>query len=107
VEPTPAPVRRGKRTVEGIASTYGEGYDGYLALPEGRGHRVRVCYEGRCVERVSNDAGPALHMQRQGRVIDLDVPTFEQLACPAGERHLARCQWQTLGLLRGVTVTYL
>jgi hypothetical protein len=64
-------------TVAGIASTYGPGFDGYLALPGGRGIHVRVSGPGGTVERVSNDAGPSLYWQRHGRVVDLDVADFE------------------------------
>ena len=67
----------GTALVAGIASTYGPGFDGYLALPSGPGHRVRVCGAGGCVERVSNDTGPDLAMQRLGRVVDLSVADFE------------------------------
>jgi hypothetical protein len=82
--------------VEGIASTYGPGWNGYLALPEGRGITVRVCGVATCAVRTSNDAGPSLAMQREGRVIDLDVPTFE-LVCG--------CSWRR-GLIP-VRVEYL
>lgn len=86
------------RVVEGTASTYGPGYDGLLALPEGRGIKVRVCSKstGRCVVKVSNDAGPSKKMQAKGRVVDLDVPTFE---------YLCKCGWRT-GLIK-VSVEYL
>jgi hypothetical protein len=74
---TPAP-RSGTRSA-GVASTYGPGWDGWLALPQGPGHRVRICGAGGCVIRTSNDAGPSLAMQRHPyhRVADLDVGTFE------------------------------
>ena len=64
-------------TVAGVASTYGPGWDGWLALPEGPGVRVRICGAGGCLVRTSTDAGPSLAMQRKGRIVDLDVPTFE------------------------------
>lgn len=96
-----SPAAADGRVVSGTASTYGEGYDGYLALPEGRGVRVKVCSSAsgsyRCVTRTSNDAGPSKGMQREGRVIDLDVPTFE---------YLCQCDWRVLGLMP-VTVEYL
>jgi hypothetical protein len=87
------------RTVEGIASTYGPGYNGWLALPEGKGFRVRICSTatGICAVRTSNDAGPSKAMQRAGRVADLDVATFEALCL---------CNWRSKGLIR-VTVEYL
>jgi hypothetical protein len=61
----------------GLASTYGPGWDGWLAWPDGPGWRLRICGAGGCRTLVSNDAGPDLERQRHGVVIDLDVPTFE------------------------------
>jgi len=78
-QPT-APAASVSGTLVGIAGTYGPGYDGWLALPAGPGIRVVICGVGGCVGRVSNDAGPSLAMQRRGRIVDLDVATFE-LAC--------------------------
>ena len=43
----------------------------YLALPEGRGHRVTICAK-RCLTMTSTDAGPDKAMQRAGRVCDLN-----------------------------------
>ncbi len=83
-------------TISGVASTYGPGWDGWLALPEGPGVRVRICGAGGCVVRTSTDAGPSLAMQRAGRIVDLDVPDFEAVC---------GCSWRT-GLVR-VTVEYL
>ena len=74
----------------GTASTYGPGYDGYLALPIGPGHRVRICGAGGCVVAVSNDAGPSLAMQRLGRIVDLDVATFERVCGVPWTRGLCR-----------------
>ena len=45
---------------------------GYLALPEGKGHRVRICGDGGCLTMTSTDAGPDKAMQRAGRVCDLN-----------------------------------
>jgi hypothetical protein len=89
----PGPVRR---SATGIASTYGPGFAGYLALPEGPGIRVRICGPAACAVRVSNDAGPSLAMQRKGRIADLDVATFELVSGKS---------WRA-GLVR-VTVEYL
>lgn len=44
----------------------------YLALPEGKGHRVRICGEAACVTMTSTDAGPDKAMQRAGRICDLN-----------------------------------
>lgn len=88
-KPTPKPTRKPKpkinnykyyKTAYGKASTYGPGYAGYLALPEGPGILVEVCGPGGCIIRRSNDAGPSRAMQRVGRVIDLNVRDFE-LVC--------------------------
>ena len=69
---SPAPLR-------GIASTYGPGYAGYLALPQGVGIRVRICGPAACIERVSNDTGPDQRIFPD-RIVDVDVATFE-LVC--------------------------
>jgi hypothetical protein len=61
----------------GTASTYGPGWDGWTAIPEGPGYRIRVCGPSDCAVRLTTDAGPSLAMQREGRIVDLDVPTFE------------------------------
>lgn len=63
--------------VVGIASTYGPGFDGRLAWPRGPGFLLRICGPGGCREGTSNDSGPSLAMQRLGRIVDLDVATFE------------------------------
>jgi hypothetical protein len=80
----------------GIASTYGPGFDGYLALPSGPGHRVRICGSGGCVVAVSNDAGPSLAMQRQGRIVDLDVATFEHVCGVPWTRGLCSVSVETV-----------
>lgn len=87
---------RANRIVVGVASTYGPGYAGLTALPEGPGHRVRICGTVLCVVRISNDAGPSKAMQKIGRVVDLDVATFERVCA---------CRWTT-GLIH-VSVEYL
>ena len=84
------------RSMVGIASTYGPGWDGWLAWPGGPGWKLRVCGPAKCVVIVTTDAGPDRAMQRAGRVVDLDVPTFERVA---------GAPW-TIGLTR-VTVTVL
>ena len=76
--------------VAGVASTYGPGWDGWLALPEGPGVRVRICGAGGCLVRTSTDAGPSLAMQRAGRIVDLDVPTFEAVCGVPWTRGLCR-----------------
>lgn len=78
--PSPPPARatpKPTRVVKGIASHMGstQGF-GYLALPQGPGHRVRICGAGGCVDRTSTDAGPDKAMQRAGRVADLYVGDF-------------------------------
>ena len=92
--PSVAPPRR--TGVSGIASTYGPGWDGWLALPAGPGIRVRVCGAGGCVVRVSNDAGPDLAMQRAGRIVDLDVPDFEHVCGVPWTRGLCRVTVEVL-----------
>ena len=66
--------------LDGTASTYGPGWDGWIATPWPRGSMVVICGPGGCAERTTNDVGPDLAMQRAGRVADLDVATFE-LVC--------------------------
>ncbi len=88
--PRPSP-----ELVVGIASTYGPGWDGWIAWPAGAGYRLRVC--GRfCAVVISNDAGPDLAMQRRGRVIDLDVPTFERVCDVPWTRGLCRVSVEQL-----------
>lgn len=99
--PTPKPTRQPDKAyaiVIGTASTYGYGYAGWLALPEGRGHRVRICGPAACIIRVSNDAGPDLEMQRAGRIVDLNAKDFNTIC---------GCNWEVRGLLRNVRVEYL
>ena len=85
-----APAAVADMHVAGVASTYGPGWDGWLALPEGPGVSVRICGAGGCVTRTSNDAGPDLAMQRAGRIVDLDVPTFEAVCGVPWTRGLCR-----------------
>lgn len=95
---TPSPTARVRpsaapdpaRVVRGIASTYGPGFAGFLALPEGPGIRVRICGPAACVVRTSNDSGPNRAMQRKGRVVDLDVATFEKVAGASWRKGLVR-----------------
>ena len=84
--------------VHGTASTYGPGFDGFLALPGslgGRGQRVHICNNttDRCVYRTSNDTGPVESLHR---VADLDQRTFE---------YLCGCTWTTG--VQTVTVEFL
>jgi hypothetical protein len=97
-QPKVPPVRKQtpkpQKIVTGKASTYGPGYDGYFALPQGRGHKVVICsvVTLRCLTRVSNDTGPKKSLNR---VADLDVKTFE---------YLCDCNW-TKGI-QTVTMTF-
>lgn len=92
---TLGPIEQVHPVLVGIASTYGPGYDGLLAVPirSWRGSRVRVCWEGNCVTGRVNDLGPTV----KGRVVDLDLKRFEKLC---------KCSWR-VGLLNNVTVTLL
>jgi hypothetical protein len=78
--PRATPSSRKQPTRTGIASTYGPGWKGWIAWPRGPGWRLRVCGAGGCVVVVTTDSGPDLAMQRAGRIVDLDVPTFERVA---------------------------
>jgi hypothetical protein len=95
---SPSPTQRAASapTVAGIASTYGPGWDGWIAWPSGPGWRLRICGPGGCIVVVTTDAGPDRAMQRAGRVVDLDVRSFEVVA---------GVDW-SIGLTR-VTVTVL
>ncbi|SRR5260221_5872920 len=84
-------------TIIGTASTYGAGYEGFLALPEGPGIKVRITGPGGSIVRISNDAGPALFMQRRGRIIDLDATDFN---------FVCGCKWYITGIVH-VKVEYL
>ena len=69
----------------GIASHMGAGYAaGYLALPQGRGVRARICGSMGCVSMTSTDAGPAKSMQRPpyNRVADLSRDAFRVVCGP-------------------------
>lgn len=68
----------------------------YLAIPEGRGFDVRVCGPLGCLERVSTDAGPALWLQRTGRIGDVSSADFVVICGPLGP-----------GLCRGGSYTIL
>ena len=83
----------GTALVAGIASTYGPGFDGYLALPAGRGIHVRICGAGGCIDRVSNDAGPVPSLHR---VADLDVSDFEYVCAAPWTRGLCRVSVEVL-----------
>ena len=90
-EPTPAPVPAAAAaavldapaSLGGIAAYAAPSFGSrYLAIPEGPGVRVVVCaqlHRDRCVTRTSTDAGPALFMQRAGRVADLSFVDFAAL----------------------------
>lgn len=70
---TPAPVVR-----SGFMSWMPEKYGArYLALPQGAGHRVRVCGV-RCITIRSNDIGPVQRIFPD-RVADLGVVLWEQV----------------------------
>jgi hypothetical protein len=86
-DPPPSPSRARARVVRGTASTYGPGYAGLLALPSGRGHRVRICGPVACIERTSNDKGPA---RRLHRVADLNVADFEKVSGASWRKGLVR-----------------
>jgi hypothetical protein len=75
----------------GTASTYGPGFDGYLALPAGPGIHVRICGAGGCIDRVSNDTGPVPSLHR---VADLDVADFEKVCGVPWTRGLCRVSVQ-------------
>ena len=66
--------------------------DRYLALPGGPGALVRICARSGtvCLDRVSTDAGPALSMQRAGRIADVSFVDFAWLC---------RCDPPNVGLL--------
>ena len=65
-------------TRQGIASTYGPGWDGWTASPWPRGTVIEICGPGDCATRTTNDVGPDQRIHPD-RVVDLDVPTFESV----------------------------
>jgi hypothetical protein len=89
------PTKPVKRT--GTASTYGPGWDGWIAWPDGPGWRLRVCGPGGCVVVVTTDAGPDRAMQRAGRIVDLDVETFERVAGASWTTGLTKVTVTVLG----------
>lgn len=52
----------------------------YLAIPDGKGVRVEICGPSGCLIRTSTDAGPALHMQRAGRIADLNSVDWAEIS---------------------------
>ena len=80
------------QSVTGTASTYGPGFDGYLALPAGPGIHVRICGV-RCIDRVSNDKGPVASLHR---VADLNVADFEYVCGLPWARGLCRVSVEVL-----------
>jgi hypothetical protein len=68
----------------------------YLAIPEGPGFDVTVCGPLDCLERVSTDAGPALYLQRAGRIGDLSSVMFQEICGPLGPG-LCRGSYTILG----------
>lgn len=81
----------------GIASTYGPGWKGWIAWPQGPGWRLRVCGAGGCAVVVTTDAGPDLAMQREGRIVDLDITTFERVAGTSWTIGLTKVKVTVLG----------
>ncbi len=81
----------------GTASTYGPGWEGWIAWPAGPGWKLRVCGSGGCEVVVSTDAGPDRAMQRAGRILDLDVATFERVAGVSWTVGLAKVSVTVLG----------
>jgi len=78
--PPHAVVQRPQAAHHGLASWMPERYGSrYLALPQGPGHRVRICGKGGCLTMTSTDAGPSLASQRAGRVADIGVLAFERI----------------------------
>lgn len=84
-KPTPKPTLELADAVAAGIAAYAKRSHGsrYLAIPEGPGHRVRICaseHPDRCLPvRTSTDAGPDLEMQRAGRVADLSFVDFAYL----------------------------
>jgi hypothetical protein len=93
--PDESPPKRATRT--GTASTYGPGWKGWIAWPGGPGWRLRVCGPGGCVVVVTTDAGPDRAMQRAGRIVDLDVATFERVAGASWTTGLTKVKVTVLG----------
>lgn len=60
----------------------------YLATPEKRGTRMRVCGPLACLTLTTNDVGPVLRLQRAGRIGDVSADTF-QVIC--GELRFGQC----------------
>jgi hypothetical protein len=94
---TETPVRESSAgsaaSVTGTASTYGPGFDGYLALPVGPGIHVRICGAGGCIDRVSNDTGPVPSLHR---VADLNVADFQSVSGLPWTRGLCRVSVEVL-----------
>ena len=69
----------------------------YLAIPEGPGVKVRIDGPAGSVTMVSTDAGPALSMQRKGRIGDLAIGRWREV-CGVKREPLGYCT---------VTIVYL
>ena len=76
---TPVAVK-GSWSAAGVASFVARAYGArYLALPAGPGVTARICGPAACVVATSNDAGPDLSMQRNGRIVDLSFALFKRV----------------------------
>ena len=76
--------------------------DRYLATPEKRGTQVRVCGPRDCLTLTTNDVGPALYLQRAGRIGDLSAATFEVIC---GELRFGLCPGSYTVLQRAPLLT--
>jgi hypothetical protein len=92
-----AVVTPARTALRGVASWMPERYGSrYLALPQGPGHRVRICGSASCIVRTSTDAGPSKAMQRLGRLVDLSVRDFERICGCSRSVGLARVTIQVV-----------
>jgi hypothetical protein len=70
---------------------------GYLAIPIGPGYLVQICGPASCIELVSTDAGPNREMLRAGRIADLAVGLWEQIAGVNRSYGLTVGTWTVVG----------
>jgi hypothetical protein len=72
------------------------GGPGYLAIPIGPGHLVKICGPAACWTTVSTDAGPNHERLLAGRIADVAVGQWERICGRSRTRGTCVGTWQTV-----------